>query len=215
MRTFMRLKNQYYGRLPDQFRDQEVRFAPELVTLFVRRYSQPGDRVFDPFAGFGTTLLVAEQMERLPFGIEYEASRVAHVRSLLRDPGAIIQGDSRRLHAYAVPPFALSMTSPPFTEFGDPQDALTNYTEPSQGYEAYLCEIQRIYAQIRERLLPGGHAVLEVSNLKGAAGVTPLAWDVARSIGQELRFEGEVIIGWDSYAYGYDHSYCLIFQRPE
>jgi DNA modification methylase len=58
MRSFIRLKNRNSRRLPEIFRDDEVRYADALVELFVRRYSRLGDVVFDPFAGFGTTLLV-------------------------------------------------------------------------------------------------------------------------------------------------------------
>jgi hypothetical protein len=60
---------------------------------------------------------------------------------------------------------------------------------------------------------PDAHTVLEVANLKGARGVTTLAWDIARAVGEVLAFEGEVVIGWDSHPYGYDHSYCLVFRR--
>ena len=34
--------------------------GPALVEAFLAEYTRPGDLVFDPFAGFGTTLLVAE-----------------------------------------------------------------------------------------------------------------------------------------------------------
>ena len=27
------------------------------------------------------------------------------------------------------------------------------------------------------------------------------------------QLEGEVVVGWDEYGYGYDHSYCLIFTK--
>ena len=40
-----------------------------------------------------------------------------------------------------------------------------------------------------------------------------LAWDIAREISKALHFEGEVIIDWNHYGYGYTHSYCLIFRK--
>jgi DNA modification methylase len=215
MRTFIRLKNRHANPLPKEFRDQELRYAPELVATFVQRFTRTGDTVFDPFAGYGTTLAVTEQMGRVPFGIEYDAARVEYIRTLLRDPAAIIQGDSRRLREYPVPLFDLCMTSPPFTERNDTFDALTNYRAPSTGYSGYLRDLAAIYAQIRQFMKPNARVVLEVSNLQGPTGVTTLAWDVARSIGEVLHFEGEVVVGWDSYGYGYDHSYCLIFRAPD
>jgi hypothetical protein len=214
MRTFFRLKNRQPGNLPSEFRDEDVRYPPELVALFVRRYTRQGDVVFDPFAGFGTTLVVAEQLGRVPSGVEYEPRRVAYIRSLLTDPGAIIHGDSRRLMSYELPRFALAITSPPFTEHSDTVDALENYARPGAGYKAYLEQMGSIARQLRRQMLPGARVVMEVANLKGPGGVTPLAWDLARVVGEVLRFEGEIVIGWDSYAYGYDHSYCLIFSDP-
>ncbi len=43
--------------------------------------------------------------------------------------------------------------------------------------------------------------------------VTTLAWDVAKSVSEVLLFEGEIIVNWDSYGAGYDHSYCLIYSK--
>ncbi len=40
-------------------------FAPEMVRAFVEEYTAPGDIVFDPFAGFGTTLFEAERLGRV------------------------------------------------------------------------------------------------------------------------------------------------------
>jgi hypothetical protein len=200
-------------RLPDEFRDQDVRYADELVATFVQRFTRRGDMVFDPFAGYGTTLIVAETMGRAAFGVEYEPRRVAYIRSQLQHPDSIIQGDSRRLLEYPIPPFDLSITSPPFTERDDPENPFTNYDTPRESYDAYLRDIQQIYAQVRQLMKPEARAVLEVSNLKGPGGLTTLAWDVARAVGEVLQFEGEIVVGWDRYAYGYDHSYCLVFRK--
>jgi hypothetical protein len=67
---------------------------------------------------------------------------------------------------------------------------------------------------MRPLIKPGGRVVIEVSNLKGRTGVTTLAWDIAGAVGQVLTFEGEIVIAWeDTYGYGYDHSYALVFVR--
>ena len=214
MRTFLRLKNKPGRKLPPEFRDDDVRYAEELVTTFLQRFTAPGNAVLDPFAGFGTTLIVAEAMDRAAYGVEYDARRARYIRSQLAHPHRLIHSDSRRLLECGLPPIDFSMTSPPFTERDDPHDPFTNYSTPRASYDAYLHEIGQIYAQVRQLLKPGARAVLEVSNLKGPSGVTTLAWDVARAVSQVLELEGEIVIGWDSYAYGYDHSYCLVFRRP-
>ena len=43
-----------------------------LVAWFLRLHSQPGDLVFDPFAGGGTTLVTAKRMGRRTIGVEID-----------------------------------------------------------------------------------------------------------------------------------------------
>ena len=61
------------GALPARFADDDVSFSEELVGFFVERLTDPGDAVLDPFAGFGTTLVVAESLGREAFGVEVVA----------------------------------------------------------------------------------------------------------------------------------------------
>ena len=214
MRTFLRLKNQQHHKLPAEFQHEDLRYTEELVAHFLRQYTRPGDMVFDPFAGYGTTLIVAEAMDRAPYGIEIDDRRAAYIRSQLQRPAGLIHGDTRQILSYQLPPIAFSITSPPYMMAADLEDPFTNYREDGAGYAAYLQQIEQIYADIRQFLKPGARAVLEVSNLKDEHGITTLAWDVARAVSNVLMFEGEVVIGWDSYGYGYDHSYCLVFRKP-
>ncbi len=215
MKTFIQLANTQTEALPPAFAHDDVRFAPALVEVFLKEFTQPGDLVFDPFAGFGTTLLVAEAMGRRALGLEYDRERVHYIQSRLRDPAGILHGDARRLRDYALPPLDFSLTSPPYMAANDSEDPLAAYTVPGEGYRAYLQGLHDIYAALAGRLKPGARAVVEVANLKTGGSVTPLAWDVARAIAPALKFEGEVVVGWDRYGFGYDHSYCLIFVKEK
>jgi DNA modification methylase len=212
MRTFLRLKNQQSRKLPAEFQHDDLRYPEELVATFLRQFTRPGGSVLDPFAGYGTTLIAAEAMGRVPYGVEFDARRAKYVRSQIQHPSNLIHGDTRQLLSYAIPPIDFSMTSPPYMGRDDVEDPFTNYTTAGDGYAAYLHEIEQIYTLVRQKLKPGARAVLEVSNLKGPSGVTTLAWDVARAVSNVLEFEGETVIGWDHYGYGYDHSYCLLFR---
>jgi DNA modification methylase len=57
-----------------------VTFTESLATEFIEELSEPGDLVLDPFAGFGTTLVVAERLGRRALGIELLPERVELVR---------------------------------------------------------------------------------------------------------------------------------------
>lgn len=214
MKTYLRLPNKHSETLPEPFAHDEVRYPPELVRTFLAEYTRVGDVVFDPFAGFATTLRVAEEMERRAIGIEYNLERCVYSRSLLRHPETLLHGDARQLASYSLPPIDFTITSPPYMNRDDPEDPLAAYQQPGRGYDAYLADIQAIYRQIGLLMTETARVVVEVANLKKSGTVTPLAWDIARAISQVLHFEGEIVVTWEpTYAYGYDHSYCLLFSR--
>lgn len=211
MKSYLVLSKSIAEPLPSQFQDDEVRYPGRLVEHFMREFSQPGDRVLDPFAGYGTTLRVAQALGRIPFGVELNAAKVAYARSQLDRPANLIQGDARELASLGLPTFQFAMTSPPYMSINDPEDPLTDYRLPGRGYRSYLADMRGIFGQLRGLLEPGGTLVVEVANLKGQGQLTTLAWDLAVEIGRVLHFEGEIVIGWDLQEYGYDHSYCLVF----
>jgi hypothetical protein len=79
---------------------------------------------------------------------------------------------------------------------------------------SYLREVGHIFSGAARRMNPSGHVVIEISNFKKNGAVTTLAWDVARQVSQVLHFDGELVVCWDRYGYGYNHSYCLVFSAP-
>lgn len=211
MKTHLYLELSHVEELPAAFRDDDVRYPESLVQHFLQEYTRAGDTVLDPFAGYGTTLVVAEQMARVPFGVELKEAKVRYARSRLSQPDHLIQGDSRFLSAIDLPAIDFSMASPPYMSKDDLEDPFTAYTTKGKGYSAYLQEIRGIYGQMRKHMKPAGMVVIEVANLKLDGQVTTLAWDVAEEVSKVLRFEGEVVVCWDKHGYGYDHSYCLVY----
>jgi len=213
MKTFVLLKQKRVFELPTGSDDAGVQSSRDLVQHFLREFTEEGDVVFDPFAGYGTTLLVAEEMGRAAYGIEFDRQRVEYVRALLKHPENLIHGDARRLTTYDLPPFDFSFTSPPYMGEHDRENPFTNYTSEGD-YSAYLQDLRSICYQMGQTMKAGARVVLEVSNLKLWDGLTTLAWDVAEAVSQVLRFEGEVVVGLDDYGFGYDHCYCLVFAQP-
>jgi DNA methylase len=213
--TVLRLEHRSAAPLPAQFGEDDVRFPEQLVGVFVDRLTVPGDVVLDPFAGFGTTPVVAESLGREGWGVELDGARAAFARSRVQTPERIFEGDARALDALPIPPVKLAITSPPYSSPGEPREALAAYRTPNPGYGEYLSGLQAIYRQVATLVVPDGWAVIEVSNLRERGRVTTLAWDIARAVGEILPFAGEIVVHWEpSYGYGYDHSYCLLFGAP-
>lgn len=211
MKSFFQLSHDLPEALPGELAEDDVRYPPALVRAFLQEYTAPGDRVLDPFAGFGTTLTTAEHMGREAYGVELDPVKAGYIRERLAHPERLIQGDARRVDTFGLPQFHFAMTSPPYMNIDDETDPLTDYRTNGTGYRSYLKDLKGVFAQVAQLMLPAGVVVIEASNLKRASRVTPLAWDIASQVSQVLHFDGEVVIGWDRYRYGYQHSYCLVF----
>jgi DNA modification methylase len=211
MKSWLHLEMAHPEPLPQPFSDDDVRYPEALVAHFLSEFSREGDIVLDPFAGFGTTLVVAERMGRVGYGVEIMAERVKYAQARLRRPENLIQGDTRALAGLDLPPVDFCMTSPPYMAKEDIEDPLSAYQAKGKGYRAYLSGMREIFGQVRGKLRPAGAVVLEVANLKIEGQLTTLAWDIAEEVAKVLRFEGEVVACWDRHDYGYDHSYCLVY----
>lgn len=221
MKTVLLLDNVQRTPLPPEFARDDVRYPPGLVKRFLEEFTEEGEVVFDPFAGFGTTLLVAERMGRVGLGMEFLPKRAAYIAGQLENEDHIICGDARRLREYALPVFDFSITSPPFMTRNDHEEyPFAAYAVTGQGYDDYLRDIQDIYRQLAEKLRPGGYAVIEAANIQKSGVLTTLAWDIAKSVNEVLPLQKEYIVSWtkdgakEGYGFGYDHSYCLVFQKP-
>ena len=203
------------GALPARFAADDVRFSEALVGFFVERLTDPGDAVLDPFAGFGTTLVVAESLRREAFGVEIDSDRATFVRSRMRAPDRLFTADARELDALPIPNVSLAITSPPYSSPGDPEEALSAYRDANPGYHRYLADLQRVCRSVGSLLTPDGWLVIEAANLRRPDRVDTLAWDIAHAVGEVLPFAGEIVVRWEpTYGYGYDHSYCLLFSPP-
>jgi hypothetical protein len=61
-------------------------FKPQLPRFFIERLTQPGDVVYDPFMGRGTTLLEAALLGRVPFGCDINPLSAMLTRPRLKPP---------------------------------------------------------------------------------------------------------------------------------
>lgn len=190
----------------------DVHFTEALAASVIEDTTARGDVVLDPFAGYGTTLAVAERLGRVGVGVELLAEHVELARS--RSSARVLHGDARRLTELVDGPVDLVLTSPPYmTAVDHPENPLAGYASDDGHYPTYLRELGEIFAQVAALLRVGGHAVVNVANLACGEIVTPLAWDIGRVVSEHLTFRGETFLCWDEHPPGHAGDYLLWFQR--
>jgi len=219
MKTVLRFDTGNSRVLPTELKNDDVRFSDSFAEYFIERFSEPDDVVFDPFAGFGTTLFAAEKLGRHSLGVEFLPERVEYIKRNLKDKAAILCGSSLELDRFELPQIGFSLTSPPYMQRKNhPEYPFAGYMITGQGYGDYLRDIAEIYRQLKSKLNPEAYVVIEVSNLRIDGVFTPLAWDIAASVDRVLMFEQEIVLEWrndysPAYGFGYDHSYALVFRN--
>ncbi|WP_027932191.1 TRM11 family SAM-dependent methyltransferase [Amycolatopsis thermoflava] len=114
------------GRYVSDSTAHPAKMLPAVAAHAIRAYTRPGDLVFDPMAGSGTTLVEAIDAGRRAVGVEYEPHWVTVARAnldLARErghdhDGEVVHGDARQL-PFLLPDkyrgqVALVVTSPPY-----------------------------------------------------------------------------------------------------
>jgi DNA modification methylase len=194
---------------------EAIHFPEALAAVVIEAYSRPGDVVLDPFAGYGTTAVVAARLGRRPIAIELLPGRAARIRRRLGAAGTVITGDARSLATLVEGPIDLCLTSPPYmTSTSHPENPLTAYRTLDGDYQIYLGELEAIAATIAGLLRPGGHLALNVATITAGGRVTPLAADVGERVGRHLTLVADVPIHWDVAPEGLIDDRCLVFRNP-
>jgi hypothetical protein len=146
--------------------------------------------------------------------VELLPRRADLIRARVMGDAEVVTGDARNLAALVNGPIDLCLTSPPYmTAAGHPQNPLIAYQSLDGDYPTYLAELGHIFGQVATLLRPGGHAVISVANLPTGPTITPLAWDVARTVAEHLVIRQEVFVCWDHQPAGISGDYLLVFQR--
>lgn len=195
--------------------DEDVHFPQALAHAVIVRYSSPGEMVLDPFAGWGTTLVVAEKLGRSAIGVELVPERVAAIKRRVSPSAVVLQADARNLDNLHLGQIDLCFTSPPYMNATDhPQNPLTAYSTLDGNYNTYLTELTGVFIAVSRHLRTGGHLVINAANIRTGEIVTPLAWDIAHAMNPHLAFRGETYLAWDQPPTMFTGDYCLAFQKP-
>jgi DNA modification methylase len=201
--------------------DEDVHMLSAVVDHVIERCTNLGDLVFDPFAGYGTTLARAVALGRDALGIELLPERVEHVAQ--RVPRArVLEGDARELLSVlrravpATPRTAVNLilTSPPYmTAAHHEADPLTAYEQDHGDYDRYLAELGLVAAQCARTIAPGGFVVWNVADIHYRGRTTHLIADCTRVLSQHLTPVGLTEIVWDEYPHDLVADALLVFRR--
>lgn len=198
-------------REPPPFEGNDIKYPETLVRHFLKEFTKPGDKVFDPFAGLGTTLFVAEEMRRIPFGVEHDARRHQWVAGQLEHWPNHVHGDSAELASYGFPKMDFCMTSPPFMPRHHKWNPLCAGNPANAGYDRYLGRMARVYRQLARIMKRNARIVVQADNVPGKT-FTPLVRDLSTTIGEVLRLEAEIVVAWEGGRDDYRHTHCLVFK---
>jgi tRNA G10 N-methylase Trm11 len=192
----------------------DVQFPERLAERVIAEFSMAGDLVLDPFAGFGTTAVVADRLGRRAIAVELLHERADIIRRRVGRSVVVITGDARRLADLVREPIELCFTSPPYmTRSGHPENPLTGYVTMDGDYQTYLDEMESVGRSIAELLRPGGYLVLNAATTIGIDGPTPLADDLADRLSRHLSRLPDLPIAWDEPPTGIADDRCLVFTR--
>ena len=199
--------------------DEDVHMVRAVVDHIIERCSAPGDTVFDPFAGFGTTLDRAVALGRAAIGIELLPERVEYVRQ--RVPRAhMVEGDARQLERLlqdaGVTQVDLIVSSPPYMTAEDHEpDPLTAYEENTGDYGRYLEELSLIASQCAKVVKPGGYVVWNVADIRHLGQTTHLIAGCAAALERHLERVSVTEISWDRYPHDLIKDALLVFRSRQ
>lgn len=217
-------------------------FSPTMVSEFIRFFTKEGDTVLDPFGGIGSTLVACKRTGRIGYGIELNKKYFDIMA--LRVPefsDNLFNTDCRNVDKLNLPPINYSISSPPYWDVlnrstdgfkseREERGLDVHYSESLadlgniDDYEVFLKEVCSVYLKLYDFLADGAYITIIVKNVKKGGRLYPLAWDMARVLGEKYVLKDERIwiqdkIGLSPYGYPNSwasnilHHYCLILRK--
>lgn len=222
--------------------DHPATYSPTMVSDFIKFFTKSGDVVLDPFAGIGSTLVACKRTGRIGYGIELNkkyfditAKRVPEFSN------NIFNEDCRNIDKLSLPTINYSISSPPywdvlnrstdgFKKQRESRGLDVHYSEKHndlgniEDYETFLNEVCSVYLKMYDMLADGAYITVIVKNVKKGGRLYPLAWDMAKILGNKYVLKDEKIwiqdkIGLSPYGYPNSwvsnilHHYCLILRK--
>lgn len=199
-------------RAAPPFEGNDIKTPESLPRYFMNALSKPGAKIFDPFVGLGTTMFVAEELGRVPYGIEADPLRQQWVAGQLENWMHVRCADSAKADTLGFPKMDMLMTAPPFMAINHKWNPLYAGDPVKNGYDVYLKRMQHIFKRLSPLLKKGAPVVVQVDNIPGRV-FTPLVRDLSSAISKVMTLENEVVVAYQGSRADYRHTHCLIFKN--
>jgi DNA modification methylase len=229
------LKNWFILKPKPRSKDEilhPAKYPEDLVEMYLNKFTQKGDTVFDPMSGTGTTQVTSLQLGRNAYGVELSdlfheiaTNRCSDLDS--NNQWKIFQGDARDIQHFEIPELDYIITSPPYWDMLNMKGAevqasrkakglQTNYSENENDlgnlddYSNFLEVLIDIYKKTAEKLKTNGHLTIVVKNVKKKGKHYPLAFDLTKNLTEFLKFNHVGFWCQDDLQiapYGYKHTW--------
>jgi len=206
-----------------EVRRHPAKFPESMAQEFIEFFTKPGQMVFDPMAGTGSTLVASLRASRHAIGVELSPVYTEVARQLIQEETAklgppadglrceVITGDAARLEAINLPTMDYVLTSPPYWDMLHARGAQAQRSRRSSNdldvtysddpadlgnvsdYGEFLDRLVEIYASLRPLLRPKAYLTIIVKNVKKGGRVYPLAWDLGIRLGGTYTLKDEKI----------------------
>lgn len=171
-------------------------FRPTVARFIYETFCKPGDRVWDPCAGYGGRLMGAAAAGVHYVGTDVEPETVKGNRALADALGYTCEVHCVPAQDFDPPPVSLVFTSPPYfdqEQYQGGQQSWKDFGELGAWVEGFLRPLLRTSHRV---LLDGGHLVLNIADVRDRKGeVFPLvakAVEVAEEEGFVLDAQWEM-----------------------
>lgn len=222
MNTYIILKSKKQKKLPNYF-IEDGRFDTGLLKYLIKNFTNKKSKIIDPFAGYGTTIIVSEKLKRKAWGIEINKEKYLYANSKIKNQDRLLNIDAINIGNYYKSYFDVCITSPTYSWKNMGCNPLNNNNE-KETYQKYLQDYKKIIIEVLKSLKSGGLLIIDTANIDFENVSTTLAWDIKYILEEipEITFKKELIVCWKknkksylggNYGFGYDHSYCLIFKK--
>jgi len=211
-KEWIKFTKSWFIHRPPRREKEEVlhpaKFPETLVKEFILFFTKENEYVLDPFAGTGSALVAACQVNRNAIGIEvmekYKEIAEKRVKNTIENTRAkvsckVILGDSRNLSKLVGErKFDYCITSPPYwnqlkrnslrqrerkeigldTKYGEKIEDIGNI----DSYEDFLLEQKKVFCEVYKVMKEGGYLTIITNNVFYNGRLYPLAFDTLTTL---------------------------------